>query len=510
MTAAQIISPNPTPASPKVPVSAGTLGWAALGVALAALLVLAVGDMNRLALIGLITFPVLTLVLVNVEFGLSVLLVYSGVLAFLIRMLPPANSGPIGIALDGLLCLMLGRLLLDLAIRRDWKIFASPLTLAVTAFLVYQCVEVFNPAAPSIMFGIYGLRVTLRITGFFLVIYYLREKRAIMRVTWLWLFLMIGIGAYGIFQHHHGLLWQEMAWLLTEGNAKTHILAGYVRVFSTVGDAATFGFLMIMGVLMAFAMALTTRGPKQWLLILSTLPMLYGLVVSYSRGPMVALAAGAAMMILASRNWKLGMALSVVGGIGLVLLIASGSTKLVDRLATATNPTEDASWNVRMGYVTTYLPEIAKRPFGFGINTSGGGALRVTGGAQVRKSVVGVPTDNYYFKVALEMGWVGLGLWVWLQVLAIGYGYRVYRATADPELRAVALGLLSVLFCLVIGALSNDIIAQKPISEFYWISLGLLVLIGQHSSARSTGGPLLLLPPAAFLPPHPPTPPSAI
>ena len=252
-----------------------------------------------------------------------------------------------------------------------------------------------------------------------------------------------------------------------------------MRVFSTVGDAATFGFLMIMGTLMAFALALTTRGPRQWALIASTLPMLYGLVVSFSRGPMVALAAGAAMMLLASRSWRLGVALSAVGGLGLVLLVASGSNKLVDRLATATHPTEDASWNVRMGYVTTYLPEIAQRPFGFGVNTSGGNALRVAGGEQVRKSVVGVPTDNYYFKVALEMGWIGLGLWVWLQMLAIVYGYRVYRATVDPQLKAVALGLLSVLACLVVGALSNDIIAQKPISEYYWMSLGLLVLIGQ-------------------------------
>src|SRR3989338_8710899 len=189
-------------------------------------------------------------------------------------MMPPGNTGPIGLALDGLLLIMALRLGLDLIMRRDWKLFTSPLTLAVVAFLVYQCIEVFNPAAPSIMFGLFGVRVTARILGFFLILYYFRNKRAISRLVWFWLLLLMDEGAYGIFQHHHGLLWQEMAWLLAEGNARTHILGGYTRVFSTVGDAATFGFLMVMGVLLAFAMALTARGWVQVLLMAGTLPML--------------------------------------------------------------------------------------------------------------------------------------------------------------------------------------------------------------------------------------------
>ena len=464
----------------KFPAQAQTLAWALLGVTLAALLVVSVVEMNRLLILGLVTLPLLTLVAVNVEFGIYCLLGYSTILAFLIRMMPPSNTGPIGLALDGLLVIMALRLGLDLIVRRDWKLFASPLTMAVVAFLAYQCVEVFNPAAPSIMFGLFGLRVTMRILGFFLVLYYFRSSRAIARLVWFWLLMLMAEGAYGIFQHHHGLLWQEMAWLLSEGNAKTHILGGYIRVFSTVGDAATFGFLMVMGVLLAFAMALTARGWLQVLLALGTLPMLYGMTVSYSRGPVVALAAGAVIMILASRNWKLGISLALVGCLGLGLLAASGNTRFLDRLATATNPTEDASFNVRTGYITTYAPEIAKRPFGFGINTSGGGALRVSGGQAVRRSVVGVPTDNYYFKVALEMGWVGLGLWLWICGLALTHGYRVYRATVDPQLKAIALGCFSVLFALLVGAFSNDIIAQKPISEFFWLSLGLIVLIGQH------------------------------
>jgi hypothetical protein len=289
-------------------------------------------------------------------------------------------------------------------------------------------------------------------------------------------------------------MWQEMNWLLTEGNAQTHILSGYVRVFSTVGDASTFGFLMIVSSLIMFALALAARGLNQVLLLAATLPMLYGMVVSYSRGPVLALAAGAAIMVVASRNWKLGISVAMVGMVGLVLLTASGSAKLVDRLSTATNPMEDASFNVRMGYITQYVPEIAKRPFGYGINASGQSGMKASGGARVRNGVVGVPTDNYYFKVALEMGWVGLILFLWLNLAAIAHAYKVYRKTQDPFYKALALGILSVLFAIFVGAFSNDINSQKPISEFFWIMLGLSMLIGQHQPRPQTlpRSPLML------------------
>lgn len=487
---------------PKSPPSLKSiLSWGAIGAMLVALLVASVCDMNRMGLIMLITVPMLTLVVVNVEFGIYCLLAYSSVVAFIIRMMPPGQTGPLGIALDVLLLLMGARLLFDLWRKRDWKIFATPMTTPILAFVAFQCVEVFNPAAPSIVFGLWGLRVTIRILGFFLILYYFRDRAPIKRLMNFWLTLMALVGCYGVYQHHHGLSWQEMNWLLTEGNPTTHILSGYVRVFSTVGDASTFGFLMIFASLIMFAMALTSKGLTQVLLIVGTLPMLYGMVVSYSRGPVLALAAGAFAMVIISRNWKLAIGVAVTGMLGLVLLTASGSTKLVDRLSTATNPSEDASFNVRMGYITTYIPEIAKRPFGYGINSSGGSGLRASGGEKVRGGVAGVPTDNYYFKMALEMGWVGLIMFLWLNVAALWYTFKVYTKATDPYYKALALGIFSVLASIAVGAFSNDINSQKPISEFFWIMLGLAMLIGQAQPRTqqrylpAPSAPLMLPPP---------------
>ncbi|MEB3197576.1 MAG: O-antigen ligase family protein [Candidatus Sericytochromatia bacterium] len=452
----------------------------AAGGMLALAIALSVAELDRLALIGWFSLPLACLVFLHVEFGLACLLVYSTGLAWLIRMLPLGNTGPIGLVLDGLLLLMGVRLLADLLQRRDARIFRSPLTWWVGLFALYQGLEVLNPASPGLLFGLYGLRVTLRMLGFCLVIYYFRRRRRILRLLDGWLALLVGVACYGIFQHHHGLLWQEMAWLLSEGNAQTHILSGYVRVFSTVGDAATFGFLMAAGSLQALAMSLSASPARRLGLLLAIAPMLYGLTLSYSRGPVVALMAGTAALVLAARSWRLGLSVMVIASLGLGGLALSGSERLLDRLATATRPAEDASFNVRLDYIQQYLPEIARRPFGYGINTSGGNARKAAGEESVRDSVVGVPTDNYYFKVALELGWCGLLLWVGLNLTLLWHAYQVQRRLGDPALQGVALGLFSVLAAWLVGAFSNDIFAQKPIAEFFWMAVGLVVLLGQY------------------------------
>ncbi|MEB3220590.1 MAG: O-antigen ligase family protein [Candidatus Sericytochromatia bacterium] len=458
------------------------LAWWALGALATAGVVAAVGTLDRLAMIALATVPAAVLVVLHPLVGVACLLAYATVLGFLIRLLPPGAGSPIGLALDVLLALMAARLAVDLVRHGDPGRLASPLTPAVACFAGYTALEVLNPAAPSLLHGLVGLRVTARVLGFFLVLYYVRDRRAVGWLAGTWLAVVLATGAYGIFQHHHGLLWHEMAWLLTEGNAQTHIIGGHLRVFSTMGDAATFGFLMMAGTLQAVAWAQTAAPPWRWALWLAVLPLLYAMALSYTRGPVVALVAGFAALVAASRSWRLAAGASVLAALGLALLLGTGSTRLVERLATAALPGQDASFNVRVGYVTQYLPEIARRPFGYGVNTSGGGARKLAGGNQMRGTVVGVPTDNYHFKVALELGWVGLGLWAWLVVTLM---VQAWRACASHRGDALALGLCGTLVALVVGAFSNDIIAQKPVAELFWVAAGLVALLARQG--RRTG-----------------------
>lgn len=440
---------------------------------------------DRLKMVMLGILPLLLTMTLNVEVGVYVLLTFSTVVVFLKRLMPNLDSNQIGVLLEGMLLLMGARMILELALKRQFGVLRTPLTWPALIFAGYQVLEVFNPLAPSLLFGVSGLRDALRMLGMGLMIVFFRSKSQLQRFALVWLGLIFLESLYGIFQHHHGLLNQEYLWLIDSGSWRTHILDGYVRVFGTVGDAATFGFLEATGVLMLFGLALVARGWKLLALLLTCLPMLYAMVLSYSRGPIVALAAGLAFMLILSRNWKLSVGVGLVMAMGMGGLSAMGQHSLMDRVITAAKPSEDASFNVRMGYLNDYWPRIVERPFGSGLWTAGASGLGLTGGRALAGTTIGLPTDNNYFKFALEMGWVGLALFLWLLLTALVSLIRTYSRLADPFLKALSLGLGGVLAGYLVGAVSNDIFVQKPLSEWLYLALGLAMLLGQYrESAR--------------------------
>jgi hypothetical protein len=441
----------------------------------------AVAGFDRLKMVLLTIAPLMAAIFLNVELGVYVLLGFATVVVFVKRMMPNLDANQVGLALEGMLLLMGLRLVVDLLNGGNPRLFRTAITLPLLVFCAYQVLEVFNPLAPSLKFGVYGLRDTLRAIGALLVVYYFRDTHRLRRFMGFWLGLLSVEGLYGIWQHHHGLLHQEYNWLIDSGSWRTHILNGYVRVFGTVGDAATFGFIEITGALLLIALALSSKGWRVAALLALSVPMLYAMVLSYSRGPIVAVVAGLVAMLLLSRNWKLCMGALLIGALCLGGLAASGQASLLDRVMTAAKPGEDASFQVRMGYINDYLPRIVERPFGSGLWTAGASGLAVTGGEAIPGTTIGVPTDNNYFKYGLEMGWVGLSIFIWLLGAAAVSAARTYLRLERPFPKALSLGLFGVFVCYAVGALSNDIYVQKPLSEWFYLAIGLAMLLGQSA-----------------------------
>lgn len=451
-----------------------------IGLALYCLLAaLAAATMNRLALVMLVVLPVAAIVVTDVPLGLVLTIWYSALVMLLKRLMPNLSDNQVGVVIEGLLVLLGVRFAWDLSRRRDFAVLRTPLTRPLLVLAAYLGLEVFNPLQPSIRFGLYGSRDTLRLLGFFLALYYLRRPEQIRRFLGAIAALCLAEGGYGIWQHHHGLLYQEYNWLFTSLSYRTHILFGYIRIFGTLGDAATFGFLEITGALLFMGLALTAGPGKFALLSTGLVACLYAMVLSYSRGPMVAMAAASAVVVAASRNFKLAVGMVVLAAAGWFVLTHLGDHRLAARVLTATDPTADPSYQVREGYMSEYLPRILSHPFGTGLYTAGASGLLVTGGHYIPGTTVGVPTDNQYFKYALEIGWVGLAIFVRFFVGLCWQTYRAYQGLEEPRLKAWALGLLGVFSCYLVGAASNDILVQKPLSEWFWIGAGVSMRLWQ-------------------------------
>ncbi len=445
----------------------------------------AVAGLDRLAMIGWAIGALGLVVGLDLAGALGAILVVALVIVGLKRFLPALDAGPLGVLLDALLVLAGVQGALTCQLHRAWGALRSALTGPVAVFTGFLVLEALNPLAPSMAFGLWGSRDTLRWLAVPLALLALRSGRALRAMCAGVMLALASESAYGVFQHHHGLHPREYQWMVDSGSIRTHVIDGHVRVFGTVGDAATFGFLAAIGVWWSVGMAARLRGAWRPGLAAVALVHVYAMLLSYSRGPVAALLAGLVAMVAASRNPLPGFAGMGIAGTGLGLASLAGNVPLLSRALSAVRPQEDASFLVRMGYLQDAWGRIVQRPFGSGLWTAGASGFAITGGRTLPGTTIGMPTDNNYFKWALEIGWVGVVLFLWLEVMALMTAWQAARSLQDPFCGGLALGLVGTVAGLMVGAVSNDIFVQKPLAEFYPVVLGLVAVLSQAREERS-------------------------
>jgi len=83
-------------------------------------------------------------------------------------------------------------------------------------------------------------------------------------------------------------------------------------------------------------------------------------------------------------------------------------------------------------------------------------------------------THNYYLKVFLELGLVGLLLFFWLIASAFRLSWRLFRCPGDdPLLTALGCALVATLSCTVLVNLFGDRWSYLQVNGFLWVLLGM-------------------------------------
>lgn len=256
---------------------------------------------------------------------------------------------------------------------------------------------------------------------------------------------------------------------LNAGGAITHILWGRLRVFSFYSDAGQFGasqaHIGLISLILAF-------GPfKMWkraLLFACALLILYGMLISGTRGALFALIVGAFVAIFLSKKFKV----LVIGGVFAVGFlcflkfthIGDGNYQIY-RLRTAVNP-EDASLNVRFNTQRNLREYMSSRPFGGGLGVIG------AFGVQYNKDqyLSTVQPDSYFVKIWAMYGIVGLTIWLCIMVFILGRCCGIVWKIEDESLKIKAIALTSgfagILFC----SYGNEVINTMPSSIVVYLS----------------------------------------
>lgn len=357
----------------------------------------------------------------------------------------------------------------------QWTTITNEVNLLLLLWFIISVFEVFNPAASFAgairEFRTVALYPLLTVPLFFVVI----DK-----VKYVDLFI-IAIIAFsviaalnGIKQKHVGLFPGERQFL-EEGGDITHIVFGRLRVFSFYSDAGQFGASQAHIGLVALILAF---GPyKLWkriLLFLAAAMMLYGMLISGTRGSLAVIIVGVFVALLLSKNYK-----AVVVGTALFLgflfilkftYIGNGNYDIY-RLRTALDP-DDASLNVRLSSQQVLRNYLRERPFGDGLGTIGYFGMEYNKGTFLSS----VQPDSYWVKVWAMYGIVGLTIWFGMMMYILGKCCGIVWRIQNQGLKIKLLALTAGYAGILVSSYGNEVINNQPSSFVIYLSWAVVLL----------------------------------
>lgn len=376
---------------------------------------------------------------------------------------------PYGTLQEGIL--LLGWLtVIFTADRYEWKNINNEFVWLLTIWLIVSILQLGNPAGASPQGWLQEIRAAALYP--FLVVplgFLLLRKNKDLNT---FLYLIIGLSLLasfnGLKQQYIGLSPGEQRFL-DEGGANTHLIWGKLRVFSFYSDAGQFGASQAHIALIALILAL---GPFKWwkraLLLLASGVMIYGMLISGTRGALFALIIGLLLALVLSKKFKV----MIVGGmVALAFIgflkytsIGDGNYQIL-RLRSALDPKE-ASLNVRLENQKILRSYLESRPFGGGL-----GVIGVWGEVYNKdKFLSTIQPDSYWVKVWAMYGIVGFILWFCIMMYILGKCCGIVWKTDDKVLRiktmALTSGYAGILFC----SYANEVINTAPSSFVVYIS----------------------------------------
>jgi hypothetical protein len=384
-------------------------------------------------------------------------------------------SGPqFGLGQDGLLVLIAIALLFHRSGHYGFRYISNDLMGLSLAWAAVTILQIVNPERPSITGWFYEMRSATLYWVFSIPIAFmvLRKKTDID----LFIYIVIGLSwlgtLYGLKQQILGTDAAENAWLAA-GAHKTHILFGKLRVFSFYTEAGQFGASQAAVGSMCMVLAL---GPYNIIkrLIYGTAGMflLYGYLISGTRGALAAVAGAGLTYLMLSKQTKilvLGIIMAI-GAYGFLKYTTIGNTNAqIVRLRTSLDP-NDPSLMVRLSNQKILRDYLKNRPFGTGVGTIGQWGTKYNSD----KFISTVAPDSLYVKIWAMYGIVGFWLWFGIMMYIAGKSGAIIWNTRDEGMRYKLMALSAGANGILICSYGNEVLNQMPSSTILYISWALI------------------------------------
>lgn len=249
---------------------------------------------------------------------------------------------------------------------------------------------------------------------------------------------------------------------------------GERAIGTSVNPNSLGGFLVMVAALAT--PQLLSRYPvtgKRWHVMLILLLLVGCLVLTFSRGSMLAFVA-ASLFIAALRYRR---ALAILAVIALTLFILPWSQAYIARFMSGFQG-EDLATQMRFGEYTDALTLVSRYPL-FGVGFTGAPDIDI---------YLGV--SSVYLLIAENMGLLGLAAFLVLMAAVIVYGLSARHAAEQiPGLAAIWLGLLAALISALVNGIGDHYFFNLEFQHavlIFWICVGMSLAATRIALARSS------------------------
>lgn len=360
---------------------------------------------------------------------------------------------------------------------------ANPLDLPIAIFFVTGFV-LMNVVAPYFSIQIAGFRATAQyLLWFYVITRLLRDDRDFMQLYLTLVVLAAVISLHGIYQYVAGVP-MPANWV---AQAETAVRT---RVYSIFGSPNIMGDFMVLFTPMAVGLAYYAKDTRVKVLAWCCAGLMcVACLFTMSRGAWVAMAVMIVLFILLVDRrlfWLL------IVGCAFLLLIPFVRTRIGflftdDFIAANTNGGRGGRWALAMEHLYESNPLL-----GMGLGMFGGAV------AMQNKVIDGIQyfyVDNYYLKILVEMGYLGLASFL---VMLLGMLYSGCRAMFRTKTQTIGTdgrstyplcaGLFSGLVGVLVHCYFENIFEEPYMMVYYWVIAAMIVYLGflRGKGERST------------------------
>lgn len=342
-----------------------------------------------------------------------------------------------------------------------------PLTIVVGfyCFLAYASVQVVRSYGEL---GAYGSALAIRNTLGYLPsvlvpLVLIKNWRDLARIVAHFGWVMYGASAYALAQLA-GFV-PSRYFMMTQ---RPELLQSVPSFFSDYNIFAYFGG-MAFALLVGSYNAGSRKGPI-WLMLLATV---WSIVVSQSRGGLIALIVGLSLFGLFGKM-KNGVITVALIAASLVLVIAP-EFLTCHRIISLRD--EGLLRDVRfVAHWPLLFETFWEAPLlGHGFGLFGFARLRLVGEDGFEGIPVGV--DNFYLTLALNGGLVGLILFLVLVISVWRASYQIIQIRAPLQASDFVIGVNVAIAVLLISGLTSNLLESFPLSVYFWFLIGCLLAI---------------------------------